>query len=186
MAGSDNNTRRPSAPKKKSFGPWSLNYVCWCVPHRQHPKKRASDHDRWIMFADVCPAPIAVGSDHCIKVLNKKSGKYYTSKWVVLNDADKTAIIRTAWKECSSHLVKNYKPRYVLVLGRSVLSAIGAYTIQESHTSHGGLLLGSMYHPSCNYAKSEACSRVMMQYLRQVVFAACSSPDESARFPNID
>ena len=143
---------------------------------------------RRIMFADVCPAPIAVGGDNCIKVLNKKSGKYYTTKRVVLNDADKSAIIRTAWTEYSSHLVKKYKPRYVLVLGRSVLSAIGADTIQESLTSHGGLLLGSMYHPSCNHAKSEACSRVMMRYLRQVALAACCSlgPAQSPRFPNID
>ncbi|KAI2513261.1 hypothetical protein MHU86_1032 [Fragilaria crotonensis] len=141
---------------------------------------------RRIMFADVCPAPIAVGGNNCMKVLNKETGTYYTTKRVSLNDASKSAIIRTAWNKYSSHLVRKYKPRYVLVLGRSVLSSIGVDALEESLVSHGGLLLGSMYHPSCNHAKSEACSRVMMKYLRQVALVACENPDKAHRLPCIE
>jgi hypothetical protein len=141
---------------------------------------------RRIMFADVCPAPIAVGGDNCVKVLNKGTGTYYTTKRVSLNDTYKSAIIRIAWKKYSSHLVRKYRPRYVLVLGRSVLSSIGADAFEESLVGHGGLLLGSMYHPSCNHAKSEACSRVMMKYLRQVALAACENADKAHQLPNIE
>ena len=142
---------------------------------------------RRIMFADVCPAPIAVGGGNSIKVLNKVSNTYYTTKKVALSDAQKSAIIRTAWIEYSSNLVRKYKPRYVLVLGRSVLSSIGDESFQECLANHGGLMLGAMYHPSCNQAKSETCSRVMMQYLRQVALAACHEPGtEVPPFPRID
>jgi hypothetical protein len=131
---------------------------------------------RRIHFADVSPAPIAVGGSNEIRVQNKTSGKLYRTKRCFLKSIDRESILRISWKKYSSHLVSKYKPRFLIILGRSVLSAIGGPAcVQQTLDHHGGVLLGAIYHPSCNQAKSDPCSRAMFQYLRHASSAASSS-----------
>jgi len=101
------------------------------------------------VLADVCPVPMYTGIGNTVKLYNKSTGKPYTSQSVKFKPSSKKAILQVAWKEYGSKLVKYYKPRRLVILGKSMHDAIG----KEAHLlveSFGGEYLGYVNHPSWN------------------------------------
>ena len=101
------------------------------------------------VLADVCPVPLYAGVGSSFKCYSKKNKRWYTDRKIKFKASSKRKILQVSWREYGEELVEYYRPRKLVILGKSIHDAIG----KEAHLlveSFGGEYVGYVNHPSWN------------------------------------
>jgi hypothetical protein len=104
---------------------------------------------RGILLVDVSPVPIYAGGG-TETIINKTTGKPYTTKKNKLPMETYNKIIRAAWNNYAKYLLQRYRPKNVLLFGLNLEKAIGRPVIQKEIEAVNGTYLGARQHPSYN------------------------------------
>ena len=112
---------------------------------RVHAKTRVLTalRDRGIMLADVSPIPLGGIYE---KVMMKLTGSQ--TELVKLPEKVFNKAMKIAWEEYAKHMIKIYRPKNILLLGKKVEQAIGEAALLEAAEDVGGVYIGNMHHPS--------------------------------------
>ena len=105
---------------------------------------------RGVILADVCPVPIYSGIRNTVMRINQSMGLPYKDQGIKFEGNSKQQIIKAAWASYGVDLVKHYKPRHLVILGKGVHEAIGQDELQSVMQGMGGEYLGYIKHPSWN------------------------------------
>lgn len=138
--------------------------------------------ERGVMLVDLCPVPIYVGGGgNTVKRVNKKTGNTYTCRNKSLSAKERTRILRTSWDHYASKVIEQYKPQYVIVLGKAVMKGIGGESILEKCLEkHNGKSLGCLYHPSSHEMYAWENQRVQLQFVRDVAQYVSEYPNDDS------
>jgi len=116
---------------------------------RLQAKLRVLDNlkERGIVCADICPMPIYTGGGKIDRV-NQKTGRVYWTPAHRLGSKDYRNIVRTAFHEYALPMIKELRPKRVLVLGKNAETAIGGLDQIAALVPEGCEVLDTMRHPS--------------------------------------
>ena len=105
--------------------------------------------NRGHVLADVCPVPLYAGIGNNVKRWSEKNKRWYLDKKKKIKPTSKREILQVAWDGYANELVRYYKPRRLVILGKSIHEAIGGQ-VQSLVESFGGEYVGFVKHPSWN------------------------------------
>ena len=125
--------------------------------------------ERGILMVDVSPVPIYIGGGgNTSTLVNKKTGNLYTSKTQSMTDPEKRRLLRAAWKHYASALIERIRPKYVLVLGCSVMGAISKESMADVVSNGKSTFLGHVFHPSSNECCADERFKLILRYARRL------------------
>ena len=96
-----------------------------------------------VILANVCPVQIYSGIGNTVTQINESRG-------IKFKGNSKQQIIKAAWASYRVELVKHYKPRCLVILGKGVHEAIGQDELESVMQGMGGKYLDYIKHPSWN------------------------------------
>ena len=82
---------------------------------------------RRVILANICPVPIYSGIGNTVMQINRSMGLPYKDWGIKFKGNSKQQIIKAAWASYRVELVKHYKPRHLVILGKGA-SARGNWT----------------------------------------------------------
>ena len=82
--------------------------------------------------------------------INQSTGLPYKDRVIKFKGNSKQQIVKAAWASYGVELVKHYKPRHLVILGKGVHEAIGQDELESVMQGMGGEYLGYIKHPSWN------------------------------------
>ena len=103
-----------------------------------------------VIFANICLVPIYSGIGNMVMQINQSAGLSYKDQGIKFKGNSKQQIVKTAWDSYGVELVKHYKPRHLVILGKGVHKAIGESELESIMQGMGGKYLGYIKHPSWN------------------------------------
>ena len=103
-----------------------------------------------VILADVCSVPIYSGIGNTVTQINQSMGLPYKDQGIKFKGNSKQQIIKAVWASYGVELVKHYKPRHLVILGKGVHEAIGQDELESVMQGMGGKYLGCIKHPSWN------------------------------------
>ena len=103
-----------------------------------------------VILADICPVPIYSGIGNTVMWINQSTGLPYKDQGIKFKGNSKQTIVKAAWASYGVELVKYYKPRHLVILGKGVHEAIGQDELEMVMQGMGGKYLGYIKHPSWN------------------------------------
>ena len=105
---------------------------------------------RGVILADVCLVPIYSGIGNTVMRINQSMGLPYKDQGIKFKGNSKQQIVKAAWASYRVELVKYYKLRHLVNLGKGVHKAIGQDELGLVMQGMGGEYLGYIKHPSWN------------------------------------
>ena len=103
-----------------------------------------------VILANICPVPIYSGIGNTVTQINQSTGLPYKDRGIKFKGNSKQTIVKAAWASYGVELVKYYKPRHLVILGKGVHKAIGQDEMELVMQGMGGKYLGYIKHPSWN------------------------------------
>ena len=82
--------------------------------------------------------------------INQSMGLPYKDQGIKFKGNSKQQIVKAVWATYGVELVKHYKPRHLVILGKGVHEAIGQDELESVMQGMGGKYLGYIKHPSWN------------------------------------
>ena len=105
---------------------------------------------RGVILADICLVPIYSEIGKPVMQINQSMGLPYKDWGIKFKGNSKQQIIKAAWASYGVELVKYYKPRHLVILGKGVHKAIGQDELGLVMQGMGGEYIGYNKHPSWN------------------------------------
>jgi hypothetical protein len=135
--------------------------------------------ERGIVLIDLSPVAIYVGGGgNTTKCYNQTTGKPYHTKKDSLQAHEKIALLRAAWENYGSEVIKKRQPENVIIFGAAVMKGIGGESVLEACLKkHKGSSLGYLYHPSSTQVGARDHMNVYLRFLREVCHRVALSPD---------
>ena len=103
-----------------------------------------------VILANVCLVPIYSGIGNTVTQINQSTGLPYKDQGIKFKGNSKQQIIKAAWASYGVELVKYYKLRHLVILGKGVHEAFGQDELGLVMQGMGGEYLGYIKHPSWN------------------------------------
>ena len=103
-----------------------------------------------VILANDCLVPIYSGIGNTVMWINQSMGLPYKDRGIKFKGNSKQQIIKAVWASYGVELVKHYKPRHLVILGKGVHEAIGQDELELVMQGMGGKYLGYIKHPSWN------------------------------------
>lgn len=122
-----------------------------------------------IGLIDVCPVSLNCGGGkNTMNVANKTTGKLYHTRKVFLTPTEKKKLIHKSWQCYSSVLVRYFRPKYIIILGKAVIDGISHESLSEVCNKSGSMYLGHTHHPSCSQASNNESHKLLMNALHKI------------------
>ena len=102
---------------------------------------------RKVELLDISPIHIYLASGTVNRV-NKKTGNVYWTKKHDMKQAQKDAVLHESWENYMAPILRQQRPRHILVLGTTLIKAVKESNILELCQEIGTEYHGALTHPS--------------------------------------